>query len=159
MWALESRCGDQVPTWRFLIKQCLLAREFCECEFCECGECWCWDSPDLPRLARLAETRRDSPRLARLAETCQTCGDLPDSPTFAKPCCTDLPDSLTFARPCCASRQTRKRQVWPMLRKFGEFREFGEFGKFGKFGEFGKSGESGECRLDHYMHIKYVIWA
>ncbi len=28
--------------------------------------------------------------------------DLPDSPTFAKPCCADSPDSLRFAKLCCA---------------------------------------------------------
>ncbi len=45
-----------------------------------------------------------------------------------------------FAR----TRQTRKRQVWQLLDEFSEFGEFGEFS---------------ECRLDRFIHIKYVICA
>ena len=39
------------------------------------------------------------------------------------------------------TRQTRERRVWQVLREFSE------------------SGEFGECRLDRFMHIKYVICA
>jgi hypothetical protein len=42
------------------------------------------------------------------------------------------------------TRQTRERRVWQVL---CEFSESGESGKFGK------------CRLDRFMHIKYVICA
>ena len=40
------------------------------------------------------------------------------------------------------TRQTRERWVWQVLCKFSKS---------------GKSGKFGECRLDHFMHIKYVI--
>jgi hypothetical protein len=40
------------------------------------------------------------------------------------------------------TRQTHERWVWQVLREFGEF---GELGKFG------------ECRVDHFIHIKYVF--
>ncbi len=49
------------------------------------------------------------------------------------------------------TRHTRERRVWRVLR------EFGESGESGEFGESGESGEFGECRLDRFMHIKYVI--
>ncbi len=39
------------------------------------------------------------------------------------------------------TRQTRERQVWQVLHEFSE------------------SGEFGECRLDRFIHIKYVICA
>ncbi len=42
-----------------------------------------------------------------------------------------------FARTC----QTHERQVWQLLHKFSEFGEFSE------------------CRLDRFIHIKYVICA
>ncbi len=42
------------------------------------------------------------------------------------------------------TRQTCERRVWWVLRKFSES---------------GESGKFGECRLDHFMHIKYVICA
>jgi len=32
-------------------------------------------------------------------------------------------------------------------------------GKFGEFSEFSEFGEFSECRLDHFIHIKYVICA
>ena len=38
----------------------------------------------------------------------------------------------------------RERQVWQLLHEFSEFGEFGEFSK---------------CRLDRFIHIKYVICA
>jgi hypothetical protein len=73
--------------------------------------------------------------------------DLPDLPTFTKLFCEDSPDWPTFPKPCCETpkacqhlpnhfartRQTCKRWVWWVLRKFG---------KFGKFGE---------CRLDRFI--------
>ena len=68
------------------------------------------------------QTRRHSP--SRVAQTRQTRRHSPS---------------------CVArTRQTRERQVWQVLRKFGEF---------------GESGKFGQCRLDHFMHIKYVICA
>ena len=42
------------------------------------------------------------------------------------------------------TRQTRKRRVWRVWRDLCEFSESGRFG---------------ECRLDRFMHIKYVICA
>ena len=39
------------------------------------------------------------------------------------------------------TRQTRERRVWRVLREFNE------------------SGKFGECRLDRFIHIKYVICA
>jgi hypothetical protein len=42
------------------------------------------------------------------------------------------------------TRQTRERRVGRVLREFSESGEFGEFG---------------ECRLDRFIHIKYVICA
>ena len=42
------------------------------------------------------------------------------------------------------TRQTRERRVWHVLCEFSES---------------GESGEFGECRLDRFMHIKYVICA
>ncbi len=42
------------------------------------------------------------------------------------------------------TRQTLKRQVWQVLQVLCEFSESGKFG---------------ECRLDHFMHIKFVICA
>ncbi len=49
--------------------------------------------------------------------------------------CRHLPSRVT------RTRQTRERRVWRVLCEFSE------------------SGEFGECRLDHFMHIKYVICA
>jgi hypothetical protein len=40
-----------------------------------------------------------------------------------------------------------QRQVWQVLHKFGKFVEFGE------------SCEFGECRIDGFIHIKYVFCA
>ncbi len=42
------------------------------------------------------------------------------------------------------TRQTRERRVWHILCEFSES---------------GESGEFGECRLDRFIHIKYVICA
>jgi hypothetical protein len=42
------------------------------------------------------------------------------------------------------TRQTRERRVWRVLREFSES---------------GESGEFVECRLDRFIHIKYVICA
>jgi hypothetical protein len=42
------------------------------------------------------------------------------------------------------TRQTLKRQVWQVWQVLCEFSESGKFG---------------ECRLDHFMHIKFVICA
>ena len=50
----------------------------------------------------------------------------------------------TFANHFARTRQTRERQVWQFLHEFSKFSEFGEFS---------------ECRLDRFMHIKYVICA
>jgi hypothetical protein len=48
------------------------------------------------------------------------CCDLPDSPTFAKPCCADSP---TFAKPCCADSPDSRKvslasviQIWQVWR-------------------------------------------
>ena len=43
-----------------------------------------------------------------------------------------------FANHFARTRQTRERQVWQLLHEFSEF---------------------SECRLDRFMHIKYVICA
>ncbi len=87
-------------------------------------------------------------RLAKFAKFANLfCSDLQNSPTFANLFCLDLPNLPTFASGFARTRQTCKRQIWRVLC------EFGEFGKSGELGEFG------ECRLDHFMHIKYVICA
>jgi hypothetical protein len=81
-----------------------------------------------------------------------------DLPTFAEPFCEYSPDSQTFAKlfyetrqtrrhspnHFAGTRQTREMQVWRVL--WG-------------YGKFGKSGKFGECRLDRFIHIKYVICA
>jgi hypothetical protein len=73
------------------------------------------------------------------------CADSPDSPRFAKSCCADSPDLPTFAKPCCAdSPDSRKAS-------FGEY--------YANLASSGESGKFRECRLDHFMHIKYVIFA
>jgi hypothetical protein len=53
----------------------------------------------------------------------------------------------TFANHFARTRQTCKRQVWQLLHEFSEFSEFVEVSEFS------------ECRLDRFMHIKYVICA
>ncbi len=53
----------------------------------------------------------------------------------------------TFANHFARTRQTRERQVWQVWQLLHEFSEFGEFGEFS------------ECRLDRFIHIKYVIYA
>jgi hypothetical protein len=50
----------------------------------------------------------------------------------------------TFANHFPRTRYIRERQVCQLLHKFSEFGEFGEFS---------------ECRLDRFIHIKYVICA
>ncbi len=122
------------------LKQWLLAGEFSEFKYSrETRRFW--------RVRVLAKTAvfwnmRDSPDSPTFAKPC--CTDSPDSPTFAKSCCADSPDSPTFAKLVARTRQTRERRVWQVLREFSES---------------GESGEFGECRLDRFMHIKYVICA
>jgi hypothetical protein len=67
-----------------------------------------------------------------------------NSSTFANQVCSDLPDSPTFTKPFCEDSPDCERQV---LREFG------------KFGEFSESGKFSECRLDRFIHIKYVVCA
>ncbi len=123
-----------------LFKQWLLAGEFSEFEYShETRRFW--------RVRVLTKTAvfrnvRDSPDSPTFAKPC--CADLPDSQTFAKSCCADLPDSPTFAKPCCADSPDSQKGVWQVLHEFSES---------------GESGEFGECRIDRFIHIKYVICA
>jgi hypothetical protein len=67
-----------------------------------------------------------------------------NSPSFANLVCSDSQDSPTFANLISGTHQTCKSQVLQVI---------SEFGKFGEFGEFS------ECRLDRFIHIKYVMCA
>ncbi len=75
---------------------------------------------------------------SEMCRTRQTCRHSPSHVARTHQTRQHLPNH--FAR----TRQTRERQVWQVLHKFSEFGEFGEFR---------------ECRLDHFIHIKYVICA
>ncbi len=83
------------------------------------------------------QTRRHSP--SRVTRTRQTRRYLPSRVSRTPQTRRHLPSRV--ARTC----QTRKRRVWQVLCKFSESCESG------------KSGEFVECRLDRFMHIKYVI--
>jgi hypothetical protein len=87
-------------------------------------------------MCRTRQTRRHSP--SRVAWSHQTRQHSPSRVARTRQARQHLPSRVARAR------QTRERWVWQVLHKFGEC---------------GKSGEFGECRLDHFMHIKYVIWA
>ncbi len=80
-----------------------------------------------------------------------------NSPTFANLFCSDSPDSLTFAKPFCEdlpdSRKASLVSLLQIQRIWRVWRVYREFSKFGEFGEFSK------CRLDPFIHIKYVICA
>jgi hypothetical protein len=81
-----------------------------------------------------------SPKLP-FSEMCQTRQTRRHSPNHvARICQTRRHSPSRVAR----TRQTRERWVWRVLREFGES---------------GESGQFGECRLDHFMHINYVIFA
>jgi hypothetical protein len=143
IFQIETNCliaFAKVFSISILIKQWLLAGEFGEFEY----------SPKIRRFWRvrvLAKTAvfrntRDSPNSphspSRFASTRQTRRHSPNR--FARTRQTRQHSPSRVAR----TRQTRKRRVWRVLREFGEF---------------GESGEFGECRLDRFIHIKYVICA
>ena len=79
------------------------------------------------------QTRRHLP--SRVARTRQTQQHSPSLVARTRQTCRHSPS------PVARTRQTRERQVWHILC------------------EFSNSGKFGKCRLDHFMHIKYVIYA
>ncbi len=85
-------------------------------------------------VARTRQTRRHS--TSRVARTRQTRRH--STSRVARTRQTRRHSTSRVAR----TRQTRERRVWRFLCEFSES---------------GESGEFGECRLDHFMHIKYVI--
>ncbi len=84
-------------------------------------------------MCRTCQTFRHSP--SRVARTCQTCQDSPSRVARTRQTRRHPPSRV--ARTC----QTWERRVWRVLRKFSE------------------SGKFGKCRVDHFMHIEYVICA
>ncbi len=131
-------CGAQITSLTRLTclisKQWLLAGEFGEFEY----------SPKIRRFWRvrvLAKTAvfrntRDSPNSphspSRFASTRQTRRHSPNRLVRTRQTRQHSPSRVA------RTRQTCKRRVWRVLRKFGKF---------------------GECRLDRFIHIKYVICA
>jgi hypothetical protein len=81
------------------------------------------------------QTRRHSP--SRVTRTRQTRRHLPSHVLRTRQTRRHSPSHVA------RTRQTRER-VWQVLCKFSKS---------------GESGEFGECRLDRFMHIKYVICA
>ncbi len=66
------------------------------------------------------------------------------SPNIRQPFSPDSIHSPDIRQPFCLDSPDSERQVWRLLNEFSEFGEFGEFS---------------ECRLDRFIHIKYVICA
>ncbi len=97
------------------------------------------------RICRIRVLAKNLPFLAK-SSTRQNghFGKLAGLDTFADIGHPTLPGLDTFANHFARTRQTRERQVWQLLHQFSELSEFGEFSK---------------CRLDRFMHIKYVICA
>ncbi len=93
-------------------------------------------SPKRPfsEICETRQTRRHLP--SRVARTCQTCRDSPSHVARTRQAHQHSPSRVA------QTRQTCERRVWQVLRKFSES---------------GESGKFGECRLDHFMHKKYVI--
>ncbi len=121
-------------------KQWLLDSEFVEFEYSPKIHHF-WRIRVLAKMAfsemcQTRQTRRHSP--SRVARTRQTRRHSPSR--VARTWQTRRHSPSHVAR----TRQTRERQVWQVLCKFSESSESGEFG---------------ECRLDRFMHIKYVICA
>jgi hypothetical protein len=79
------------------------------------------------------QTRQHLP--SRVARTRQTRRHLPSRVARTRQTRRHSPSHVAW------TRQTCERRVWRVLCEFSE------------------SGEFGECRLDHFMHIKYVICA
>jgi hypothetical protein len=97
------------------------------------GECEYLPKRPFSEMCRTRQTRRHSP--SRVARTRQTRQHSPSRVARTRQTRRHSPSRVG------RTRQTRERQVWHVL------------------GEFSESGEFGECRLDHFMHIKYVICA
>jgi hypothetical protein len=92
-------------------------------------------SPKWPfsEMCRTRQTRRHSP--SRVARTRQNRRHSPSRVVRTRQTRRHSPSRVA------RTRQTRERRVWQVLCEFSE------------------SGEFGECRLDRFMHIKYVICA
>ncbi len=91
------------------------------------------------KLAVFGECEYSSKRpFSEICETRQTCRHSPSRVARTRLTRQHLPSRVA------RTRQTRKRRVWRVLCEFSES---------------GESGEFGECRLDRFMHIKYVICA
>ena len=84
-------------------------------------------------MCETRQTRRHSP--SRVARTRQTRRHSPSRVARTRQTRRHSPSRVA------RTRQTRERRVWRGLREFSE------------------SGEFGECRLDPFIHIKYVICA
>ena len=85
-------------------------------------------------MCRTRQTRQHSP--SRVARTRQTRRHSPSRVARTRQTRRHSPSRVA------RTRQTRERRVWHVLCEFSES---------------GESGEFGECRLDRFMHIKYVI--
>jgi hypothetical protein len=98
----------------------------------------CEYSPKRPflEICETRQTRRHSP--SHVALTPQTRQDSPSRVAQTPQTRRHLPSRVA------RTRQTCERQVWQVLHKFSKSGESGEFGK---------------CKVDNFMHIKYVICA
>jgi hypothetical protein len=96
------------------------------------------------RICRIRVLAKNLPFLAN-SSTCQNghFGKLAGLDTFADIRQPVLVGLDTFV-------DIRQTILLGLARLLHEFSEFGEFGKFGEFSE---------CRLDRFIHIKYVICA
>ncbi len=96
------------------------------------------DSPKWPisEMCWTRQTRRHSP--SRVTRTRQTRRHSPSRVARTRQTRQHSPSRVA------RTRQTRERRVWQVLCEFSESSESGKFGK---------------CRLDRFMHIKYVICA
>ena len=100
------------------------------------GECEYSPKRPFSEMCETRQTRRHLP--SRVARTCQTHRHSPSRVARTRQTRRHSPSRVA------RTRQTRERRVWHVLCKFSES---------------GKSGEYGQCRLDRFMHIKYVICA
>ncbi len=87
---------------------------------------------------------------SEMCETCQTCRHSPSRVARTRQTRIHSPSRVARTRQTrrhspsrvARTRQTRERRVWQVLCEFSES---------------GESGEFGECRLDRFIHIKYII--
>jgi hypothetical protein len=113
-----------------------LANSSTRAELAVFGECEYSPKRPFSEMCRTRQTRRHSP--SRVARTRQTRRHSPSRVARTRQTRRHSPSRVA------RTRQTRERRVWHVLCEFSES---------------GESGEFGECRLDRFIHIKYVIWA